>query len=564
MNIRNKKYALALLGLLVVVGFTAPNFAHAGFMDRTLSDVVSYSVKFALYIFNFLFSILFGLAGSLVAFTLKLNLTVTNTAQNALIGVGWTITRDIANLGFVLAMIIIAFATIVRSDQYGYKKLLPRLIGAAILVNFSLAIAGVFIDFSHVLTTFFLSKVSDAGYLGITEKLADAFGAQRYLLGESDNPLPPNPADEAGIGTKLSTAVVTSIAEIGFITAFTAIGAIILFVLAIMLLIRFITLSFLMILAPITWLFWVIPGQGKLFSQWWDSFIKQVFFAPTVTFFIYLALASVSKLGQVNETSAFFKQGALQAILVAGSQMLVLVGILIGGMIAAEKMGIAGAKAGMDRIKGVGAAAKNYASNRAQILGQRMAKSDTGKALARAGLRFGKGARELGEKRPQSRLGKAAAIATTPLRAPVQFALEGVGKAAEKVSEGAQKTATKAEKSPMKPLSIGASMWAGIVGGEKGVEGYKKSVEDVEKKKREKEEKDAAKAERLDERVAAALRIDEEKKKKTAEERAAQEAAEAEERSRKTRESLAEGVSEYKPVDTIRAEASESKPKIII
>lgn len=563
MKNRNKKIALILFGVLLV-GFVAPNFAHAGFMDRTLSDVVSYSVKFALYIFNFLFSILFGLAGSLVAFTLKLNLTVTNTSQNALIGVGWTITRDIANLGFVLAMIIIAFATIVRSDQYGYKKLLPRLIGAAILVNFSLAIAGVFIDFSHVLTTFFLSKVSDAGYLGITEKLADAFGAQRYLLGESDNPLPPNPADETGIGTKLSTAVVTSIAEIGFITAFTAIGAIVLFILAIMLLIRFIKLSFLMILAPITWLFWVIPGQGKLFSQWWDSFIKQVFFAPAVTFFIYLALASVSKLGQVNETSAFFKQGALQAILVAGSQMLVLVGILIGGMMAAEKMGIEGAKAGMDRIKGIGVAAKNYTSNRAQILGQRMAKSDTGKALASVGLRFGKGVRELGEKRPQTRLGKTAAVATIPFRAPVQAAFSGVGSAIESISAKTQQTAAKAEKAPVKPTSLGASMWAGISGGTKGAEGYQKSLEDDAKKTKEKAEKEAARVERINERVEASLKVEEEKKRKAAEERAAQEVADAAERSRKTRESLAEGVNEYTPVDKIRAEAAQNQPKIII
>lgn len=473
MKFRNKKLLLAL-GIIALTGLIVPHFAHAGFMDSALSDVVTWTVKFIAYIFNFIGSLLFGFAGSLVEFTLKLNLSVTDMAKNSLVNVGWKITRDIANLGFVLAMIILAFATIVGNEEYGYKKLLPKLIAAAILINFSLAIGGVFIDFSHVITNFFMGKVSDTGYFGITEKLANAFGTQRFLLGDSDNPLPPNPADEAGVGTRLSTAVIVSIAEMVFIIAFTLVAAIVLFTLAILLLVRFVKLSFLLILAPITWLFWVIPGQGKQFSNWWSSFIEQVFFAPAMMFFVYLALASVSALGDAHESAAFFKAGALQAILTSGSQMILLVGILVGGLIAAQKMGIEGAKVGMDRVTAFGKIAKNYASNTAKDLGKSVAKSKPGQAISRQALRFGGGVKKLGEYKPTTKTGKVVAAVSAPWRAPVQAAFSLAGQGLQTTVGGA----------PSKPDSLGSLAWAAVTGGEKGVTGQ------YDKAKKAKEEKD--------------------------------------------------------------------------
>lgn len=468
---------MVALSIVALIGLAAPHFAHAGFMDSALSDVVTWTVKFIAYIFNFIGSLLFGFAGSLVEFMLKLNLSVTDMAKNSLVDVGWRITRDIANLGFVLAMIILAFATIVGNEEYGYKKLLPKLIAAAILINFSLAIGGVFIDFSHVITNFFMNKVSDTGYFGITEKLANAFGTQRFLLGDSDNPLPPNPADEAGVGTRLSTAVIVSIAEMVFIIAFTLVAAIVLFTLAILLLVRFVKLSFLLILAPITWLFWVIPGQGKQFSNWWSGFIEQVFFAPAMMFFVYLALASVNALGSRPEESAFFKAGALQAILTSGSQMILLVGILIGGLIAAQKMGVEGAKAGIDRVNAFGKIAKNYASNTAKDFGKTIAKSKPGQAISRQALRFGGGVKKLGEYKPTTKAGKVAAAVTAPWRAPVQAAFSLAGQGLQTTVGGA----------PSKPDSLGSLAWAAVTGGEKGVTGQ------YDKAKKEKEDKDLPK-----------------------------------------------------------------------
>ncbi len=450
---------LSGLGALILVGLIVPQFAHAAFADQMLADIVSYSAKFIIYLYNFFISLAFMLAGALVEFMMTLNTTVANTGVNQLVGVGWTITRDLANLGFVLAMIIIAFATIVGSEEYGYKKLLPKLIAAAILVNFSLAIGGVFIDFSNVITNFFMSKINEGGMFGVVNKLAGAFNSQQFMLNSGNDPLPPNPADEAGVGTSLSTAVMASIAEIFFITGFNLIATIIMFIFAIMLLVRFVWLSILLILAPITWLFWVIPGQADKFSKWWSKFMEQVFFAPILMFFLYLALGSAEALGKVNTTNEFFKMGALQNIMVIGSQMTVLSGILIGGLIAAQKMGIVAAAAGIDRLQGLGAIAKNYAGKGAKTFGQKIAQSRVGGAIGRQALRFGTGIKTVGEYKPKNLFGKAAMLAMTPVRAPLQAMIRVAGQGLQTV-DGAS----------TKPDSLGSLAWAVLTGGEKGVE----------------------------------------------------------------------------------------------
>ena len=65
---------------------------------------------------------------------------------------GWTISRDVANIFFNLILLIIAIATIMRIQSYGAKSLLPKLIVIALIINFSLSIGYVIIDFSNLLS----------------------------------------------------------------------------------------------------------------------------------------------------------------------------------------------------------------------------------------------------------------------------------------------------------------------------------------------------------------------------------------------------------------------------
>ena len=49
------------------------------------------------------------------------------------VAIGWVVVRDLSNLFFVIVMLVIAFGTLFNIQTYEYKKLLPKLIIAAIL-----------------------------------------------------------------------------------------------------------------------------------------------------------------------------------------------------------------------------------------------------------------------------------------------------------------------------------------------------------------------------------------------------------------------------------------------
>lgn len=65
----------------------------------------------------------------------------------------WSIMRNIANVSFVIGFIIIIYSQItsIGISNYGVKKLLPKLIIAAILVNLSFFICAIAVDISNIL-----------------------------------------------------------------------------------------------------------------------------------------------------------------------------------------------------------------------------------------------------------------------------------------------------------------------------------------------------------------------------------------------------------------------------
>ncbi len=361
-----KTLKIIAVGALIVlpVLFLFPQTTHAAVFgllpDLSPGGITTAVFRVLAFILNFIFGLLFILGGALVNMMMHLNANILNQ-ENALVGVGWTISRDVANLGFVLVMIIMAVATILRYEKFSAKSLLPKLIGAAIIVNFSLTIAGVFITFSNSLTNVFLNGKMSGDMVAAID---NAFGPQKLLL-PPENPLPPNPSDQGSAAGGVTAAVLTSIAGLVFTTLFTALAAFVMIVLAFMLMVRYIYLSFLLIVAPLVWLFWVFPPLNKLFGEWWSKFLDWVFFAPAVTFFIYIALTSAKFLGSVSISTGSFGS-AFETAFSQGSQMLIMGGIMLGGLIAAKSMGIAGAGAAIKLAQGAGNSAKKWAARTSQ------------------------------------------------------------------------------------------------------------------------------------------------------------------------------------------------------
>ena len=219
-------------------------------------------------------SLLTYLAGALLNLSVQYSVVEmkTNLAKAGSIDLAWTTIRDIANMGFIFILLYAAIRTIlgIGSDT---KKLIVNVIVVAILINFSLFFTKLVIDISNVLAVTFYDAIAPGA---LTNEAQGMFGD----TGIADSLMQPLrlpslwKTDISGLdGSKLLTIGVMG-------TIVTLIAAFVFFAVAIMFIIRFVVLVFVLILSPIAFMAFVLPQLKKYGDQWTDALIGQAFFAP--------------------------------------------------------------------------------------------------------------------------------------------------------------------------------------------------------------------------------------------------------------------------------------------
>ena len=279
---------------------------------------VTCGVYYVALTLNGIMGLFVSLGATLVRLGLQLNDNVFNSPA---VQTGFSVSLAIANLGFVLGIIIIAIATIIRNQTYGMKQLLWKLVFMAILVNFGLVITAPIVGFASSMSNYFINatsptSVSIAGYEGYAQTMMSAF-----------NPQAPAGSAAAGTSTTQGWSVsgglclgpwsyFNSLAAwcnknnlptqdppdvfwkqtmaMAFDVVFSALIVFVFFCLAILLLIRYLMLAGLLIVLPLAWLTYIFPKFDNSFSKWWNTFIKWTFFPPIALFFIYLAFITAT------------------------------------------------------------------------------------------------------------------------------------------------------------------------------------------------------------------------------------------------------------------------------
>lgn len=397
----NRYLLIAIVASFALATFLLPSHQAHAFDLFSLSSITGGAVGYVAYVVVYLISAIAGVFIAIITYLIGIILQLSNNIVNTLaVQSGFSVTLAIANLGFILAIIIIALATILRRETYGIKKSLWKLIVAAILVNFSLVIGGVIVTFSNTFTNAFMQSFPNLSGTGGTstpmdfaQELAGAFAPQRALLNASSS-LVSNLGTING-GTSQSTNSGSTIASIltpvVSVTAATGVLVVIVVVLAVflfLLLIRYVELAILLVLMPLAWLMWLFPQTSHLWKKWWSEFIRWTFFAPIVVFFLYLAIATAQGMNPAGSNGAIFSgdlsflngtqyQPASSGILAPFSNIFggfigtfagtvlqgaIVIGLAIGGMVAANSIGIRGASAAVDAATSVGNYAKGYAS----------------------------------------------------------------------------------------------------------------------------------------------------------------------------------------------------------
>lgn len=355
---------------------------EAGWVACGIRSVFGWVIETILYLWFSFVSILINLAAGLIQTLIQISGQV---PESPLVKRGFDISLGLANLGFVLAIIIIAFATILRLENYGAKKLLKNLIIAAILVNFSLAIAGAMLDFTGVFSTFFISKSSPGNIAGFASNMAASLDVSKLLaiksnlnLGTVGNSLA---AGIANFGGGLISLVVSL--ALGLLVA---ILIMIVFAgIAIMILIRYVYLTILLILMPFAWLCWTVPTLAQYWSKWWSTFLRWTFFLPAVTFFLYLAMAASSGVDALvlpTLTNNPAVTAGDQAVLQDFKGILntfIKIGLFFGALLAGNALGVTGAAGALGAAKGVSnwaiGSIKGGAVGAGKYVGQRPAKA---------------------------------------------------------------------------------------------------------------------------------------------------------------------------------------------
>src|SRR3989344_6790462 len=287
-----------------------------------------------------------------------------------------------ANLGFVLAIIVMAFAIIFQFQSYGAKQLLARLIIAALLVNFTVVIAGAFISVSNTFTGFFLEPFQ--GNLG--KALANALDPQKLgqVAGVQDNP------SGWGLLAWGFERVLSFLASLVFVLIFTLLIVVTFLAIFVMLLIRDVYLAILIILMPLVWLLWIFPATRQYWKQWWSQFLRWVFFAPIMLFFIYIVVSTADKMSDLRafkalngaDTTRAFAKGLTfgEGIVLYIAQLIIMVALLIGGMMVANKIGIAGASTVYGMAQGAGKSARGWVGKKGKQYGSSVFRTGFGES----------------------------------------------------------------------------------------------------------------------------------------------------------------------------------------
>lgn len=433
-------------GALTPAAPTNPNASPSLNWEACGANLFTCSIYGISTFVNFFLNLLVDFGGVLVNIGIFLDGQVFSSPT---VLAGFSVSLAIANLGFVLGIIVIALATILRNETYGIKQMLWKLVVMAILVNFGLVICGPIVGLSDSFTNYFLN--ASGGASNFSSNLTNAFAPQTLFQAPqitSSNSVLATACSSwlsniGGLltGTVYSTACsaatgkifnsdnsgagdfTRSIMSLIFSAVFLAITALTFITIGILLVVRYVYLAILLILLPLAWLMWIFPKFNHHWTEWWSLFIKWTLFPAISLFFIYLAFQSVTiaSNGQAivnvgngasanitdNTVAGFIIQTGSVNLLQTALDELLMCGLCLGGLYAANAMSIKGADSAIHAASWAGGHIKNYAgrqSSKAARFGyQRVLKGDRiNKAMQRSRIplvsTIGSGLADLTEK----------------------------------------------------------------------------------------------------------------------------------------------------------------------
>ena len=280
------------------------------------------------------------------------------TNQNNGIYLAWVIMRNISNVAFIVAFLVIIYSqlTSVGISNYGVKKMIPRLVIAAVLVNLSFTICAILLDLSNIAGYAF----QDA-FMGIENTIATVGeNTTTWTWSEIISTALSNGALAVGAGYVVSIALTTELLPM-LVPAAVLAGLTLLLILLIMAA-RQALIIILIIVSPLAFVCYLLPGTEKWFKKWRDLFLTMLVFFPA--FAVVFGGAQLAGILIIQNAT-----GSNAAIMHVLGMLVQIIPLAITPLIMKFSGGVLGKFAGIvnDKNKGWYDKTKNWAKDRREI-----------------------------------------------------------------------------------------------------------------------------------------------------------------------------------------------------
>lgn len=300
----------------------------------------------------------------------------------------WEGMRNVANIAFIIAFIIIIYAQLTGMgvSNYGVKKLLPRLVIAAILVNISYWIAAIAVDISNILGNNIYNILRSGIDVGVVQVIPGVWEQIAiYILSLGT------------IGAGTIAGVTFAAGGVG--TGSFLIWALVVFALSVILalVIAFVILAvrqaliiMLIVVSPLAFVAMLLPNTEKFFTLWRRSFTTLLIFFPLFAFLFggsYLA-------GRIIIGSATNEANETQMMLVLVGLAVTILPLWLTPLVMRFSSGVLGQVAGI-------------VNNKSKGLSKGLIDRAKGVRNRKAGLAFGESMNKAGAKNPFGRVYRA-------------------------------------------------------------------------------------------------------------------------------------------------------------
>ncbi len=191
----------------------------------------------------------------------------------------WVMVRDIFNLTFIFGLVFLGLKMIFDSGNSSTRRMIVSLIIAALLVNFSLLITKLVVDFSNIAAEQIVKAFPDAkpGEKAVAGSFMNIMGVKDVLeVGQKMESF------EGFTGGGIFSYIIGTM----FIYI---IAAFVFFAGGLLLMVRFVALNLYMLLSPIMFLGMVFPAAASISRQYWTGFLSRAFVAPVFILLLYFA-----------------------------------------------------------------------------------------------------------------------------------------------------------------------------------------------------------------------------------------------------------------------------------